>query len=96
MRIRLAVNDLFFVLDEKMAEKTLEANIAEVGPLSKQDPGDYLMNTLRARLASGHDAWIIGHRALPDPTRHTLDPYGSAGRHWIHAPAVYYLASLPG
>ncbi|WP_073259111.1 hypothetical protein [Cryptosporangium aurantiacum] len=96
MRVRLAINDLFFVLDEKMCEKTLEANLAEVGPLSRQDAGDYMMNTLRARLSTGHDAWIIGHRALPDPSRHTLDPYGSPGRHWIRAAAVYYLANVPG
>lgn len=90
------MNDLFFVLDQKMAEQTLDANVSEVGPLTRGDPGEYLMNTLRTRLAANHDVWIIGHRALPDPARHTLDPYGSPGRHWIRAAAVYYLANVPG
>jgi hypothetical protein len=93
--IRLAVNDIFFVLDQKMAETTLDANTAELAGLTRGDPEDYLMNTLRARIAAGHDAWIIGHRALPDPTRHSLEPYGAPGRHWIRAAAVYYMATVP-
>jgi hypothetical protein len=94
--IRLAVNDLFFMLDQKMAEQTLDANTAEVQGLTRGDPEDYVMNIVRARIAVGHDTWIIGHRALPDATRHTLDPYGSPGRHWIRAASVYYLGTVPG
>ena len=93
--IRLAVNDLFFMLDLPMAERTLEANMTELGGLTREDPADYLMNTLRARIAVGHDAWIIGHRALPDLNRHQLEPYGAACRHWIRAGGVYYLATVP-